>query len=153
MGWEKWQLDIIGLATVSDMVPLYGINRQLAHYGLQVFRKSPRPGVQALCSTLRIDQQKTTQDDLSFSIFREINAASRMGEVETEFKLLTTNSIEEAMELAETLTKLNNKRKTAVATMVREAQKQAESKSKEKTVWVFGSRKWKPSLVGLVAHS
>lgn len=152
IGWEKWQLDIIGMATISDMVPLRGINRRLAHYGLQVFRKSPRPGVQALCSALRINQQKATQDDLSFLIIPRINAASRMGEAETAFKLLTTNNITEAMDLTETLTKLNNKRKTMVATMVREAQKQAENKNKEKAVWVFGSRKWKPSLVGLVAH-
>ena len=151
-GWEKWQLDIVGMATISDMVPLRGINRQLVHYGLQVFKKSPRPGVQALCSELQIDQQKITQDDLSFSIIPRINAASRMGEAETAFKLLTTNSITEAMQLAKTLTKLNNKRKTAVAAMVRTAQKQAENKNKEKAVWVFGSREWRPSLVGLVAQ-
>ena len=152
VGWEKWQLDIVGLATVSDMVPLRGINRQLVHYGLQVFRKSPRPGIQALCSTLKLDQQKVTQDDLSFSIIPRINAASRMGEAETAFKLLTTDNIDEAMALTETLSELNRKRKTTVATMVRAAQKQAKNKSKEKAVWVFGNREWKPSLVGLVAH-
>ena len=152
IGWEKWQLDIVGLATLSDMVPLRGINRQLVQYGLQVFRKSPRPGVQALCSVLKLNQQKITQDDLSFSIIPRINAASRMGEAETAFKLLTTNNIEEAMMLSKMLTNLNNKRKTAVAAMVRTAQKQAKRKNKEKEVWVFGSREWKPSLVGLVAH-
>ena len=152
IGWEKWQLDIVGLATLSDMVPLHGINRQLVAYGLQVFRKSPRPGIQALCSVLKLDQQKTTYTDLSFSVIPRINAASRMGEAETAFKLLTTGSVDEAMVLAETLTQLNDKRKTVVATMVRAAQKQAESKNKEKAVWVFGSREWRPSLVGLVAH-
>lgn len=152
VGWEKWQLDIVGLATVSDMVPLRGINRQLAYYGLQVFRKSPRPGVQALCSAVKLNQQKATQDDLSFSIIPRINAASRMGEAETAFKLLTTNNIDEAMALTETLSDLNSKRKTVVATMVRAAQKQAKNKNKEKAVWVFGSREWKPSLVGLVAQ-
>ena len=152
IGWEKWQLDIIGLATLSDMVPLHSINRQLVHYGLQVFKKSPRPGIQALCNTLKIDQKKITQDDLSFSIIPRINAASRMGEAEMGFKILTTDSIEEAMDLAKTLSNLNNKRKSTVAAMVRTAQKQAETKDKEKAVWVFGSREWKPSLVGLVAH-
>lgn len=152
IGWEKWQLDIVGLATMSDMVPLLGINRQLTHYGLQVFRKSPRPGIQALCSVLKIDQQKATQDDLSFSIIPRINAASRMGEAEMAFKLLTTNDINEAMQITFTLNKLNDSRKTTVAAMVRAAQKQAENKDKEKEVWVFGDRAWKPSLVGLVAH-
>ena len=82
---EKWQLDIVGLATLSDMVSLHGINRQFLHYGLQVFRKSPRPGVQALCKLLRLNQQRITQDDLSFLIIPRINAASRMGEAKTAF--------------------------------------------------------------------
>ncbi|MBP9715497.1 MAG: DHH family phosphoesterase, partial [Candidatus Pacebacteria bacterium] len=45
-GAEKWMLDMAGLATLSDMVPLLGENRALAYYGLKVFRKSPRPGLQ-----------------------------------------------------------------------------------------------------------
>lgn len=152
MEWEKWQLDLIGLATLSDMVPLRGINRQLVHYGLHVLRKSPRPGIQALCSHLNINQQKIAQDDLSFLIIPRINAASRMGKAETAFTLLTTDNIEEAMSLAKELTTLNNRRKTAVATITRAAHKQAENKSKEKEVWVFGNREWKPSLAGLVAQ-
>lgn len=152
VGWEKWQLDIIGLATLSDMVPLHGINRQIVHYGLQVFRKSPRPGIQALCAALRIDQQKATQDDLSFMIIPRINAASRMGRAETAFSLLTTDSVETAAALTEELTKLNNKRKTTVASMTRTARKNAETKDTKKQVWVFGNRAWKPSLAGLVAQ-
>ena len=151
-GWEKWQLDVVSLATLSDMVPLYGINRQFVHYGLRVFRKSPRPGVQALCRLLKIDQQKITQDDLTFLIVPRINAASRMGEAQLAFDLLTTDNITEAMEIAKALTNLNNKRKTTVASMVREANKQAKNKQQDREVWVFGSREWKPSLVGLVAQ-
>ena len=44
IGWEKWLLDMVGLATLSDMVPLVGENRILAHFGLKVMRRSPRPG-------------------------------------------------------------------------------------------------------------
>src|SRR3989344_3344824 len=45
-GWEKWLLDMVGLATIADMVPLVGENRVLATYGLVVMRKSPRIGLQ-----------------------------------------------------------------------------------------------------------
>ena len=151
-GWEKWQLDIVALATLSDMVPLHGLNRQLVHYGLQVLRKSPRPGVQALCRLLKIDQREITQDDLSFMIIPRINAASRMGEARTAFDLLTIDDPIKAMSLANELTKLNDARKRAVAGMVRQANKQAAGKNAERKVWVFGSREWKPSLVGLVAQ-
>ena len=48
-GWEKWLLDMAGLATIADMVPLVGENRVIAPYGLLVMRKSPRIGLQKLC--------------------------------------------------------------------------------------------------------
>ncbi len=151
-GWEKWQLDVVCLATLSDMVPLRGINRQIAHYGLSVMRKSPRPGIHALCEDLKINQRQITQDDLTFLIVPRINAASRMGDARIAFNLLTSDDVVEAKELVKILTKLNNKRKTTVATMVRETHKHAEKKNENKAVWVFGNRTWKPSLVGLVAQ-
>ena len=48
LGQEKWWLDMVGIATIADMVPLTDENRVLAHYGLTVLRKSRRPGIQQL---------------------------------------------------------------------------------------------------------
>ena len=150
-GWEKWQLDVVGLATLSDMVPLRGINRQLAHYGIAVMRKSPRPGIRALCALLRIRQENISRDDITYRVIPCINAASRMGDARLAFTLLTAE-VAEASEAAEKLVALNAKRKTAAASMVRSARGQARHKGGEKDIWVFGDRKWKPSLAGLVAQ-
>ncbi|MEX1087263.1 MAG: DHH family phosphoesterase, partial [Candidatus Paceibacterota bacterium] len=38
-GREKWYLDMVGLATLSDMVPLVGENRVFASYGLKVLQR------------------------------------------------------------------------------------------------------------------
>src|SRR3989338_4277625 len=80
-GAEKWFLDMVGLATLSDMVPLTGENRVFAYYGLKVLRKSPRVGLSHLCSLLRMNRQELTEDDIGFMITPRINAASRMGEI------------------------------------------------------------------------
>ena len=56
-GQEKWSLDMVGIATLSDMVPLVGENRILAKFGLDVLRKSPRPGLSALFNKLKIEQR------------------------------------------------------------------------------------------------
>ena len=152
LGWEKWQLDIIALSTLSDMVPLRGINRQIVHYGLQVIRKSPRPGIHALCDELKIDQGQITQDDLTFLIVPCINAASRMADARLAFNLLTTDDIVAAKEFAATLTKLNNTRKTTVVPMMRQAHKQVTAKNPDKAVWVVGNRAWKPAFVSAVAQ-
>src|SRR3989344_3958189 len=56
-GMEKWSLDMVAIATLSDMVPLVGENRILARFGLDVLRKSPRPGLAALFKKLNLDQK------------------------------------------------------------------------------------------------
>src|SRR3989344_5744604 len=56
-GAEKWMLDMAGLATLSDMVPLTGENRVIAYFGMKVFKKSPRPGVQKLLRKLKNEQR------------------------------------------------------------------------------------------------
>lgn len=152
VGWEKWQLDLISLATLSDAVPLRGLNRQFVHYGLEVARKSPRPGMQALCARLKLRQSALTQEDFSFLIIPRINAASRMGNARTAFSLLTTDDLSEAYALVDELTRLNNKRKSAVAAMTRRAHTTAKVKLSGDAVWVFGDREWTPSLAGLVAQ-
>src|SRR3989344_2828197 len=77
-GAEKWMLDMAGLATLSDMVPLTGENRALAYFGMKVLRKSPRPGLQKLLAHMNIEQKYLSEDDLGFMVTPRLNAASRM---------------------------------------------------------------------------
>ncbi len=153
-GWEKWLLDLVGIATVADMVPLIGENRALAHFGLTVLRKSQRPGIVALCKALRLKQYELTEDDIGFSIAPRINAASRMGEPDTALKLLTTNDRMEAERLAAHLEELNASRKGVVSAMVRHARKNVATRFKaDDRVVVVGNPDWKPALCGLAANS
>jgi single-stranded-DNA-specific exonuclease len=114
VGWEKWLLDLVAIATVSDMVPLVGENRALVHFGLKVLRKSPRPGVVELCRALRIKQEKLMEDDIAFSIGPRINAASRMAHAREAFELLTTEDAAVAATIANRLEKLNKERRKCV---------------------------------------
>lgn len=41
-GWEKWLLDMAGVATIADQVPLLEENRTLAYYGLKVLKKNEK---------------------------------------------------------------------------------------------------------------
>lgn len=151
-GWEKWLLDMAGLATISDMVPLKGENRTISYFGMQVLRKSPRYGLVHLLSKLKMDQKNLTEDDLSFMVSPRINAASRMGDPIKAFKLLSTDSEVEAHELVNYLDDINSKRKTLVASMVKEANKKLKER-KISDVIVIGNPKWNPGVSGLVASS
>lgn len=153
-GQEKWFLDMIGLATMSDMVPLLGENRALSYYGMKVIQRSPRVGLQKLFSLLKINQNKVTEDDIAFMITPRINAASRMGVPLDAFKLLSTTDTVEAGMFAEHLNNKNDERKGVVGSMIREIKKRLEERDEDmRHVFVFGNPEWKPSLLGLVANS
>ena len=154
-GWEKWLLDMVAIATVSDMVPLIGENRLFAYYGLKVLRKSPRLGLQRLFSIIKIDQKNITEDDIGFMISPRINAASRMGIPEDAFSMLIAKNEDEASKYAFHLNKINDERKGIVAAMVKEIRKHWKEfdPEKKRKVLVAGNPNWKPSLLGLVANS
>lgn len=155
-GQEKWLLDLVGLATLSDMVPLTGENRVLSYFGLSVLRKSRRLGLSKLLSSLKINKSNLTEDDIAFMITPRINAASRMGQALDAFKLLTACDEAEAEGFVKHLDKINNERKVMVAGIVKEAKKKVKEKFEsegEKPVIVLGNPDWRPALLGLAAGS
>jgi single-stranded-DNA-specific exonuclease len=151
-GREKWLLDMVGLATLSDMVPLKGENRIFAYYGLKVLQRSPRPGLAHLLSTLKVNQKNLTEDDVQFMITPRINVASRMGNPRDAFILLSTSDFEEADKLVQSLNVLNDERKGSVVSIVKEIKKKMEDRNLlENPVIVLGNPNWRPALLGLVA--
>ncbi|MEI6864359.1 MAG: single-stranded-DNA-specific exonuclease RecJ [Candidatus Adlerbacteria bacterium] len=153
-GQEKWLLDLAGIATLSDMVPLLGENRMLARFGLQVLRRNRRPGFAALLSMLKIKANTLTEDDVGFMVSPRINAASRMDSPELAARLLATADKVEAKELAKQLDGINTERKTLVATTVKEVNKRMlESEMQASPIIVMGNPTWRPGILGLVANS
>ncbi|MBI3634461.1 MAG: single-stranded-DNA-specific exonuclease RecJ [Candidatus Yonathbacteria bacterium] len=155
-GWEKWLLDMVGLSTIADMVPLQNENRVLAQYGLIVIQKSRRPGLLALFQKMNMAQKNITEDDIGFMIGPRINAASRIGNPMDAFLLLSSETRARADTYADKLIHLNNTRKGLVASMVREAKKHLDARREDnllREIIVIGNPLWKPGLVGLVAEN
>lgn len=151
LGWEKWLLDMAGLSTIADMVPLQNENRMLAYYGLKVLRKSPRPGLRALLRDARANQQFLTEDDVGFTIGPRINAASRMDVPLRAFELLSTDNESIGIERARHLSLLNDERKSTVARMVKDAKRVLKDRTLREVI-VVGSPSWKVGVVGIVAN-
>lgn len=152
MGHEKWFLDLVGLSTLSDMVPLVGENRMLAKFGLTVMQRNRRPGLAALLKVLKIRPSTLTEDDIGFMISPRINAASRMDSPEIAADLLRSEDAEEAQKLAQALNHINDERKGLVAATVKEANHRLKELSVESPVIVMGNPKWRPGILGLVAN-
>lgn len=152
-GWEKWLLDMVGLATIADMVPLVGENRVLATYGLTVLRKSPRLGLQKLCRSMRTNQRTITEDDVGFMLAPRVNAASRMGSARDAFALFTTTDESEADLLAKKLEKANRERKAQAGAITRSVHTRIKERGEVRSVIALGDPEWRPALLGLVANN
>ena len=148
VGWEKWLLDLVAIATVADMVPLVGENRTLVHFGLRVLRRSRRPGIQQLCRELRLAQEFLTEDDIGFLIGPRLNSASRMAHAWEAFELLTTTDIARAGALAKKLEQNNQARKVAVQKILDET---AGRLTEPLPLLVLGHEDWSLGVLGLAA--
>ncbi len=146
----KWQLDLVAISTVADMVPLIDENRVLVYYGLQVLRKTRNLGLQKMILTAQKSLEKMDETSIGYVIAPRINAAGRMVHANIAFKLLTTDNIVEAIELSLDLEKSNSQRQQEVEQMVDFAFKQLGDDQDSPTAIVVADN-WPTGLIGLVA--
>lgn len=154
-GWEKWLLDFVSIATVTDMVPLVGENRILETYGLMVMNKTRRPGLKKLIEMAGYETGDVDTESIAFGLGPRINAAGRMDHASLALRVLLAENEEEASLLTRQLEDQNRQRQRATAKMMVEAEEQIEQRSMSEerrapfiALW---SDQWSPALVGLVA--
>ena len=106
-------LDIVGIATIGDVVPLVDENRTLAKYGLYEIRRGRRKNLRTLISMMQRRYEVMDSYGVSFGIVPHINAAGRMASAEDALMLLETREDGHVREIAERLIGYNSERKRA----------------------------------------
>ncbi|MFC1638943.1 DHH family phosphoesterase, partial [Patescibacteria group bacterium] len=147
-GREKWLLDLVAIATVTDFMPLLGENRTLEKYGLVVLNKTRRPGLQKLIEVAGLEPGKLDTVSVGYYVGPRINAASRMDHADLALDTLMADTPERAAELARQLNLCNAERQRQTQTMAKEA---LEMVDRSKFVQVLYSESWSPGIVGIVA--
>lgn len=148
-GHEKWLLDLVAIATVTDMVPIVGENRVLEHFGLKVLNKTKRPGLCALINLAGAEFGKLDTTSIGFLIGPRLNAAGRMDHAYYALELLVEEDETLVLEKAERLQDTNKARQIRSEEMYKDAKKQlVESPTSCIILWQEG---WQAGLVGLVA--
>lgn len=150
VGAEKWWLDLVAIATISDMVPLLGENRILAYWGMNVLRKTQNQGLRILFSKNNIKLEQISEDDIAFTLAPRINASSRMAHPSVALNVLISRNDEEAIKNVLELEGFNNKRKTISATIMRKANVLAKQQEGNK-VLVIGEPDWHIGVLGIIA--
>ncbi len=151
VGYEKWLLDLVAIATVTDVVPLTGENRALEFYGLKVLRQTRRPGLQAILDLSGSDKAMVDTETIGFRIGPRLNAAGRLSSAKLAFDALAAQTPDEAQATALKLEQLNKSRQQVFASAYEEAKVAAAAMRDESTVLVVMGDTWLPGIVGLIA--
>jgi single-stranded-DNA-specific exonuclease len=147
-------LDLVGLATIADVVPLVDENRALAAAGLRCLAATSRSGLQALMRSARVDPAAADAGAVAFRLAPRINAAGRLGRPDIALELVLTEDAEEARRHAETLEELNRDRQAVEERILRDAMDAVESMSEPKRRqrgYVLWNEDWHEGVIGIVA--
>lgn len=142
-------VDLVGLATICDVVPLAGVNRAFVRSGLLRMAKRDRAGLAALAEVAEI-APPFTPHHLGFVFGPRINAGGRVGRSSLGVDLLTSVDFEAAREFALNLDTHNRERQAIEKLILEEAVGRA--KTQENAPFVFvADDGWHAGVVGIVA--
>ena len=146
------RVDLAAIATVADVVSLTGENRAIVHLGLKRINISPRPGVEALLESARIEKGKLDSQGIAFRIAPRLNAGGRLGSARRSFELLVQEEAFLAIAQADELEMENSRRQSVEREIRAEAEKQLAGFdfSAHRVIMVKGEG-WNSGVIGLCA--
>jgi single-stranded-DNA-specific exonuclease len=146
-------LDMVCVSIASDIVPIIGENRILAHHGLIKLNKRPSEGLKAIKKTAKIENQELNINDIVFKIGPRINAAGRIRKGTIAVDLLISNSEKEAYEKAKSIDICNDERKDLDQNIFNEALNKIKEDPDacKKKATVLYDPDWHKGVVGIVA--
>ncbi len=146
-----WDLDLVALGTVADIVPLVSENRIFTHLGIKVLEKSKKLGIKALKKVSGKEENIKTRD-IAFILAPRLNAAGRIEDASFAFKLLISRKSDEAVEFAKRLEKLNRERQKEQERILKEAISIIEKEGKDRDYFItVKGRDFHPGVIGIVA--
>lgn len=158
-------LDLVAVSIASDIVPIVGENRILAHYGLIRLNRKPNKGLAAIIKLCGLERHTIAIDDIVFKIGPRINAAGRM-EIEidrddpraqsggrTAVRLLTAVDERRALYYVAQIDAFNKDRKSIDRNITIEAHRYLEESPEmlRKKCTVIYNPNWMKGVVGIVA--
>jgi single-stranded-DNA-specific exonuclease len=148
-------LDLVTLGTIADVGRISGENRVIIKHGLDLLsstEKELRPGVMALKRVCGLVDKKISAGTVGFTLAPRINASGRLERADIAFRMIVTESGEEAQRLASTLDEVNRARQSVEETIAEQAKQICQREDLSATgAFVLSSNEWHPGVIGIVA--
>ncbi len=145
----RYGLDLVALATVTDIMPLLGVNRVFVKEGLEEIRKSERIGLRMLTLRAGLTPGEIEAYHLGFVLGPRINASGRIASPMEAVRLLVSNDEKKCKEIANTL-EMTNFERQKMTTEIFNMAKESIKNSKDNLLFILGED-WHEGIIGLVA--
>ena len=146
-------LDLVVVSIASDIVPITGENRIMAHYGLKKLNENPSIGLKAIIEVAGIDKKDITVEDIVFKIGPRINAAGRMESGKKSVDLLVCDKGDDAHIISKKINVYNLDRRNIDIEITRQAidMIQGDASHKDRSSTVLYNPEWHKGVIGIVA--
>ncbi len=141
-------LDLVAIATVADMMPMLDLNRAFVKVGLLKLNSTKRVGLLALVDEAGTSLGEIGSYEIGHIIAPRLNATGRLESAMYSLRLVCTKNKLRAMELAKKLGQVNNQRKLLTTQALEMARLKIVENKKIHVLW---DESWKAGIVGLVA--
>ncbi len=147
---EEDLLDLVALGTIADLAPLTGENRALVSRGLVKLNEARRPGVVAMLQEALLKPGQIDARTVGYVLGPRLNAAGRLDDATTSYRLLLASSTEEAVALARQLGATNQERQRLMKDMIEHARQEVTALG-DANIYVLASPVYASGIAGLVA--
>jgi len=144
-------LDLVALGTVTDMVPLRGDNRYWVKRGLELLNNTERLGLQEMMRSANLKPGNLDTESISWILGPRLNAAGRLDDAATSYKLLLTQDPKEAASLVSDLEEKNAKRQRLTSELLQRVRDKIIAAGADSPLLMIGDEDYPPGVMGLVA--
>ena len=146
-------LDLLVVSIASDIVPVTGENRVLAHFGLRKLNSSPSIGLKTIMQYSGLNTEEISVSDIVFKIGPRLNASGRIEHGKKSVAILTATNENEALLLGDEINSYNEIRKTLDRDITLEALEmiRRDPGHQARNATVLYNRDWHKGVVGIVA--
>ncbi len=145
-------LDLVAVSIASDIVPITGENRVMAHFGLKQLNEAPRTGLKEIIRESEVNRILSIED-VVFKIGPRINAAGRMETGSKAVDLLVSSDTALATGISKEINNFNIERRNVDRTITTEAMRMIaeDQRSVNARTTVLFNPLWKKGVIGIVA--
>jgi len=146
-------LDLVAVSIASDLVPITGENRIMAHFGMKRLMTKPRLGLRTILESANMLNKDISISDIVFKVGPRLNASGRVCSAKEAVELLISTDYDHAQMKCQEINEYNLTRRDLDKNITEEALIALNSIDEldDKKSTVLYNPNWHKGVIGIVA--